>query len=64
MQKSNIYKGKGGKVIIIDMVLKNKGDEAVEAQLFYDTILMDLVAGKERNEKERENLFLAAGFTH
>ncbi|XP_034701359.1 trans-resveratrol di-O-methyltransferase-like [Vitis riparia] len=58
-------KDKGGKVIIIDMVMENnKGDEAVEAQLFYDILMMVVVAGKERNEREWENLFLAAGFAH
>ncbi|CBI21922.3 unnamed protein product, partial [Vitis vinifera] len=58
-------KDKGGKVIIIDIVMENnKGDEAVEAQLFYDILMMVVVAGKERNEREWENLFLAAGFAH
>ncbi|CBI21921.3 unnamed protein product, partial [Vitis vinifera] len=57
---------KGGKVIIIDMVVEsNKGDnKAVETQLFIDMLMMVVVAGKERNEKEWEKLFLAAGFTH
>ena len=57
---------KGGKVIIIDMVVKsNKGDnKEVETQLFMDMLMMVVVAGKERNEKEWEKLFLAAGFTH
>ena len=57
---------KGGKVIIIDMVVEsNKGDnKEVETQLFMDMLMMVVVAGKERNEKEWEKLFLAAGFTH
>ncbi|KAJ9686233.1 hypothetical protein PVL29_015234 [Vitis rotundifolia] len=57
---------KRGKVIIIDMVVEsNKGDnKAVETQLFIDMLMMVVDAGKERNEKEWEKLFLAAGFTH
>ncbi|KAK2969385.1 hypothetical protein RJ640_028774 [Escallonia rubra] len=58
-------KGKGGKVIIIDMVLDNqKGDaESIETQLFFDILMMAIVTGKERNEKEWEKLFLDAGFS-
>ncbi|KAG5586386.1 hypothetical protein H5410_046820 [Solanum commersonii] len=45
---------KGGKVIIIDIVLMNrnleKGDErSYETQLFFDMLMMVHVSGKERN---------------
>ncbi|KAJ7965550.1 O-methyltransferase [Quillaja saponaria] len=55
--------GKKGKVIIIDMVMDNKGDhESVETQLFYDLLMMVLFNGKERNEKEWAKIISAAGF--
>ena len=59
-------KEKGGKVIIIDMMMKNqKGDcKSRETQLFFDMLMMVLVTGKEREEKEWEKLFLEAGFSH
>ena len=47
------------------MVIKNQdeGDEkSIETQLFFDMLMMALVTGKERNEKEWANLFLDAGF--
>ncbi|MED6128782.1 putative O-methyltransferase 3 [Stylosanthes scabra] len=52
--------GKGGKVIIIDMVMKD--DESLQTQLFFDMLMMVLVTGKERNEKEWAKLIFAAGF--
>ncbi|XP_045831890.1 trans-resveratrol di-O-methyltransferase-like [Trifolium pratense] len=59
-------KGKEGKVIIIDMVLEidHKGDitKSTETQLFFDMMMMVLVTGKERNEKEWSNLIYSAGF--
>ncbi|KAI9110553.1 hypothetical protein K1719_018419 [Acacia pycnantha] len=59
-------KGKEGKVIIIDMMMENsKGDiddESVETQLFFDMLMMVLVTGKERNEKEWAELIFSAGF--
>ncbi|GLT51842.1 hypothetical protein SLA2020_252210 [Shorea laevis] len=55
--------GKGGKVIIIDMVRMNEGDkESIETQLFFDMMMMVLVTGKERNEEEWAKLFFEAGF--
>ncbi|MED6126944.1 putative O-methyltransferase 3 [Stylosanthes scabra] len=62
-------KGKGGKVIIIDMVImeedKKRGDdESVETQLFFDMLMMVLVTGKERNEKEWAKLIFSAGFNN
>ncbi|KAH7533248.1 hypothetical protein FEM48_Zijuj04G0110400 [Ziziphus jujuba var. spinosa] len=59
-------KGKNGKVIIIDMMMENKkGDEeSIETQLFFDTMMMILVTGKERTEKEWAKLFSDAGFNN
>ena len=58
-------KDKGGKLMIIDMVMENsKGDaEKAETQLFWDMSMMKSLTGKERNEKEWKKLFLTAGFT-
>ncbi|KAI4333899.1 hypothetical protein L6164_018653 [Bauhinia variegata] len=58
-------KGKGGKVIIIDIMMENeKGDyESVETQLFFDMLMMVLVNGKERNEKEWAELIFSSGFS-
>ncbi|KAL1308434.1 hypothetical protein HN51_050391 [Arachis hypogaea] len=63
-------KGKGGKVIVIDMVImedEKKGndvDKSVETQLFFDMLMMVLVTGKERNEKEWAELIFSAGFNN
>ncbi|KAF4397046.1 hypothetical protein G4B88_008892 [Cannabis sativa] len=57
---------KGGKVIIIDMKVENEkdeDDESYETQLFFDMLMMALVTGKERNEKEWAKLFKDAGFS-
>ncbi|CDP20595.1 unnamed protein product [Coffea canephora] len=60
-------KENGRKVIIIDMVLNDqqKGaddHEAIESQLFFDMLMMVLVTGKQRNEREWAKLFSEAGF--
>ncbi|CDP19708.1 unnamed protein product [Coffea canephora] len=60
-------KENGGKVIIIDMVLSDqqKGaddHEAIETQLFSDMLMMVLLRGKQRNEREWAKLFSEAGF--
>ncbi|XP_031251313.1 probable O-methyltransferase 3 [Pistacia vera] len=57
--------GKMGKVIIIDMLVEKKegNDESTETQLYFDMLMMVLVSGKERDEKEWAKLFLEAGFT-
>ncbi|XP_058746415.1 probable O-methyltransferase 3 [Vicia villosa] len=58
-------KGKEGKVIVIDMVLDNQNgisNESVETQLFFDMLMMVIVKGKERKEKEWVKLILSAGF--
>ncbi|XP_060672292.1 probable O-methyltransferase 3 [Ziziphus jujuba] len=59
-------KGKNGKVIIMDMMMENKkGDEeSIETQLFFDMMMMILVTGKERTEKEWAKLFYDAGFNN
>ncbi|KAF7146830.1 hypothetical protein RHSIM_Rhsim04G0071700 [Rhododendron simsii] len=57
---------KGGKVIIIDMKVENekKGDDdSMETQLFFDMLMMILVTGRERTEKEWAKLFADAGFS-
>lgn len=57
-------KDRGGKVIIIEMVVSPKGDhKAFETQLFFDMEDMVLVNGRERTEKEWAKLFFNAGFT-
>ncbi|KAK6134820.1 hypothetical protein DH2020_031446 [Rehmannia glutinosa] len=57
-------KDKGGKLIIIDMVLDNhKEHDAFESQLFSDMILMSMGLGRERTEEELAKLFYEAGFT-
>jgi len=59
-------KGKAGKVIIIDIVVgaKNGNHVLTEAKLLFDMLMMVLVTGREREEKEWEKLFLEAGFSH
>ncbi|KAI3767415.1 hypothetical protein L2E82_17514 [Cichorium intybus] len=59
---SNEY---GGKVIIIEMVLKNnEGDEkSLETQLYFDMLMMVETTGRERSEKDWANLFLDVGFS-
>ncbi|KAK9150412.1 hypothetical protein Syun_008721 [Stephania yunnanensis] len=56
---------KGGKVIIIDIVLDLQGGkpESVELQLFLDLQLMVDVNGKQRTESEWKKLFEDSGFT-
>ncbi|THG13959.1 hypothetical protein TEA_024828 [Camellia sinensis var. sinensis] len=56
----------GGKVIIIDMVVDGDRDEhdITETKLVFDILMMVLVTGRERSEKEWEKIFLEAGFSH
>lgn len=51
-------------MIIVDMILDDKieKDEATETQLLIDGMMMAVVAGRERTEKEWAKLFFAAGF--
>ncbi|XP_016493889.1 myricetin 7/4'-O-methyltransferase 2 [Nicotiana tabacum] len=55
---------KGGKVIIIDIVLENpkEKEDSVRAQHNMDLVMMVLFAAKERTKKEWEKLFTEAGF--
>jgi hypothetical protein len=59
-------KEKGGKVIIVDVVIDEKKDEKelTETKLLFDMLMMVVAAGKERSVKEWEKLFLEAGFSH
>ncbi|KAM5588109.1 trans-resveratrol di-O-methyltransferase [Rosa sericea] len=54
-----------GKVIIIDIVINEEKEEheTTEAKLFFDMLMMVVVTGRERSEKEWEKLFLEAGFS-
>ncbi|CAH9140008.1 unnamed protein product [Cuscuta epithymum] len=58
-------KGKGGKVIVIDVVVGNQKDDvlAIETQTLFDMLMMTYFKGKERSEKEWAKLFLEAGFS-
>ncbi|KAK1425405.1 hypothetical protein QVD17_20757 [Tagetes erecta] len=58
-------KENGGKVIIIDMVVKaHEGEnDLLETQLFFDMLMMTVVTGKERSEEEWAKLFVNAGFS-
>nr|GLL28878.1 trans-resveratrol di-O-methyltransferase-like isoform X3 [Ipomoea trifida] len=56
-----------GKVIIIDAVLGAEGEnerDITEMKLIFDVLMMVLLTGKERTEKEYEKLFTESGFTH
>ncbi|XP_059291250.1 trans-resveratrol di-O-methyltransferase-like [Lycium ferocissimum] len=56
--------GSKGKVLIIDIVLNRNEEEAdiTEVKLIFDVLMMVLLTGRERTEKEWEKLFLEAGF--
>ncbi|KAG6528268.1 hypothetical protein ZIOFF_010419 [Zingiber officinale] len=63
-------KEEGGKVIIIEMVMKLENeedgsihDETTETQLLLDVQMMAPVPGKERSEAEWKSIFIAAGFS-
>ena len=53
-------------MIIIDIVIDEKKDEheITGTKLFFDMLMMVVVTGRERHEKEWEKLFLEAGFSH
>ncbi|XP_022874104.1 trans-resveratrol di-O-methyltransferase-like [Olea europaea var. sylvestris] len=56
---------KEGKIIIIDMIIDNQKEDnkAIETQLHFDMLMMALLTGRERNEKEFATIFYDAGFT-
>ncbi|KAL0922895.1 hypothetical protein M5K25_006929 [Dendrobium thyrsiflorum] len=58
-------KEKGGKVIVIDMVVGVGINTKVlmETQLLFDLEMMIVATGKERDENEWRELFVAAGFS-
>ncbi|KAI7734258.1 hypothetical protein M8C21_011571, partial [Ambrosia artemisiifolia] len=58
-------KENGGKIIIIDMVVKvHEGENnLLETQLFYDMLMMTLTTERERSEEDWAKLFLEAGFS-
>ncbi|WJX52016.1 hypothetical protein P8452_38166 [Trifolium repens] len=61
-----LRKGKGGKVVIIDIVINEKQDkhEMTEVKLFFDIIMMASFNGRERDENNWKQIFTKAGFTH
>ncbi|XP_048127041.1 trans-resveratrol di-O-methyltransferase-like [Rhodamnia argentea] len=58
-------RGKGGKVIIIDIVVGNHPNDhkSTETQLFWDMLMMVHLNAKEKSEREWEKLFVDAGFS-
>ncbi|KAD7116811.1 hypothetical protein E3N88_04079 [Mikania micrantha] len=66
MMKAIPSKDDGGKLIIIDMVVINDepDNKTLETQLRYDMLMMTILAGKERTEKEWAKLFSDAGFSN
>ncbi|KAI3744116.1 hypothetical protein L1987_57192 [Smallanthus sonchifolius] len=58
-------KENGGKLIIIDMVVtvREGENDLLETQLFCDMLMMTLVTGRERSEKDWAKLFVDAGFS-
>jgi trans-resveratrol di-O-methyltransferase len=58
--------GKGGKVIIIDVVINEEKDEddLTKMKLATDTNFMTQLTGKARDKKEWDKVFFNAGFTH
>ncbi|GMN67977.1 hypothetical protein TIFTF001_037037 [Ficus carica] len=61
-----LSRGKGGKVIIIEMVVGspiNMDKEISDLQLALDIRMMTM-SGKQRTFKEWEKLFMDAGFSH
>ncbi|GAU26012.1 hypothetical protein TSUD_64000 [Trifolium subterraneum] len=61
-----LRKGKGRKVIIIDIVINEKQDkhEMTEVKLFFNIVMMASFNGRERDEKNWKQIFTKAGFTH
>ncbi|XP_071735799.1 trans-resveratrol di-O-methyltransferase-like [Rutidosis leptorrhynchoides] len=56
----------GGKLIIIEMVVKidEVGNKSLETQLFIDMMMMIFATGRERSEKDWAKLFIDAGFSN
>ncbi|KAK9051278.1 hypothetical protein SSX86_027905 [Deinandra increscens subsp. villosa] len=59
-------KKNGGKLIIIDMVVKDQEEgpsELLKTQLLFDMMMMSVVTGRERTEKDLAKLFVNVGFS-
>ncbi|KAM3323961.1 hypothetical protein P3S67_005112 [Capsicum chacoense] len=58
-------KEKGGKVIIIDIIMEDdcSNEQLIQSQHLMDFIMRITYASKERSKKEWEKLFLEAGFS-
>ncbi|KAF3613370.1 Tabersonine 16-O-methyltransferase [Capsicum annuum] len=58
-------KEKGGKVIIIDIIMEDNcsNEQLIQSQHLMDFIMRITYASKERSKKEWEKLFLEAGFS-
>ncbi|KAL0377063.1 UNVERIFIED_CONTAM: putative O-methyltransferase 3 [Sesamum calycinum] len=63
--KEALTRNERGKVIIIEkVVVDHKSDhKSVETQFYFDMLVMTVVGGKERKEKERAKLFTDVGFS-
>ncbi|WCJ38564.1 O-methyltransferase family protein [Euphorbia peplus] len=65
--KKAIKERKGGKIIIIEHIVREKGNdndnEAIETQQFFDMEIMMIINGKERTENDWAKLFSHAGFS-
>lgn len=58
-------KPSGGKVIIIDTVVGSPANDIMFlAQVTFDLNMMVTTPGRERDEHEWRNIFMAAGFRH
>ncbi|PKA48034.1 (RS)-norcoclaurine 6-O-methyltransferase [Apostasia shenzhenica] len=60
------FDGHNGKVIIVDIVIKDVEDNEnmQSVKLFYDMMMMVNFGGKERTESEWRSILLKAGFTN
>ncbi|WOL20219.1 hypothetical protein Cni_G29023 [Canna indica] len=59
-------KTKGGKVLIVDIVIKDgeRFDKSTETQLFFDMLMVVVRGAKQREEHEWHKLFTEAGFSN
>lgn len=57
-------RNKHRKVVIVDIVIRDDKDDVHETstKLYFDLLMMAVVTGRERSEKEWEKLFKEAGF--
>ncbi|KAM4103957.1 hypothetical protein ACJW30_06G118400 [Castanea mollissima] len=66
MKEAITTNDKKGKVIIIELMMENQKEDkkSTKTQIFFDMVMMVLVKGRERNEKEWAKLFMDAGFSN